>query len=186
MTLRYNLAMAAVCMGLSCGAQDATMEPTQVPFVDALLSARQAWQEMAKIPPPANFKVYTSKLVKGKDPAEKITVDVSGCDWLVLYANGVPDFNSGHAVWGEATMTDTKGKPVKLVDLPIEYSHVGWANLEVKKPGARPELRVGDRTFTHGVYAHADSVVEYKLDKKYAVLDLILPLDIYMWNLETV
>ena len=27
---------------------------------------------------------------------------------------------------------------------------------------------------------------DYKLDKKYAVLDLILPLDIYMWNLETV
>ncbi|MEI7946476.1 MAG: hypothetical protein WCJ02_07260, partial [bacterium] len=137
-----------------CGAETTTLESTQAAFIESLPVA----QEAARISAPASFKPYVSKVVKGGAPAEKIAVDVSGCEWLVLQATGVPDNTEGFAVWGEPVLTDTAGKQVKLVDLAVEYSEVGFAELVVKKPGPPPHFDGGGHKFQHGIYAHADSV----------------------------
>lgn len=146
-----------------CCAETTALESTQAAFIESLSAAQAA----AALPVPSGFKPFVSKVVKGSSPAEKITVDVSDCEWLVLQATGVPDNTQGYAVWGEPILTDLNGQRVKPVDLPVEYSEVGFAELVVKKPGPPPHLDGGGRSFKHGIYAHADSVVQFKLDRKY-------------------
>lgn len=106
----------------------------------------------------------SSRPIKGGQPAAKIELDVTGVQTLLLTATG---YSWGQAVWGEAVLVDAGEKSVRLVDLRPEEVKVGWGEFSVNHgPDGQP-LRIADRTLAHGLFAHADSRVAYRLDGKF-------------------
>ncbi|MEE8452157.1 MAG: NPCBM/NEW2 domain-containing protein, partial [Thermoguttaceae bacterium] len=105
---------------------------------------------------------------RGGEKAQKLTVDVSGMESLGLSATG---YSWGQAVWGEATLIASDGTETRLVDLKPESVRVGWGKFSLNTgPDGKP-LKVADRQFDHGIFAHADSLVTYRLDKKYKTFE---------------
>lgn len=111
----------------------------------------------------AEKSVKSGTMGGGQEP-EKITLDVSGMDAFELLANG---YSWGQAVWGEAKLIKQDGSETRIVDLKPSMVKVGWGNFTLNKgPHGKP-LKVGSREFKHGLFAHADSVVIYQLNKEY-------------------
>ncbi|MBI4976601.1 MAG: NPCBM/NEW2 domain-containing protein [Spirochaetes bacterium] len=108
-------------------------------------------------------------IVKGTDPAERVTIDLNGAKNIYLLVTAPNGNGSAHAVWGEPYLIDADGKRKELTKLKPKSSKVGWAKLEFNSFEGKP-LAVKDKTFSFGIYAHADSYVHYELDKEYAQL----------------
>jgi hypothetical protein len=89
---------------------------------------------------------------------------VTGSRQLVLAAHG---YSWGQAVWGEPVLIGADGSTTRVAKLKPASFEVGWGQFTIDKgPDGQP-LRVADRTFTDGLFAHAESRVIYKLDRAY-------------------
>ncbi len=107
--------------------------------------------------------IKTNK-IKGQQPAVEIIADVTGLDSIALIATGQP---GGHAVWAEAVLIAEDGSQTRLVDLKPASYKVGWFKFTLNKAHDGKALEIAGRKFAHGIFAHADSKVIYKLSGKY-------------------
>ncbi len=106
-----------------------------------------------------------SQPLRGGDPAAKLTLDLAGTTTLVLRATG---YSWGQAAWGEPVLVAADGATTRLADLKPESVRVGWGAFSVNTgPDGKP-LAVAGRVFAHGLFAHADSHVLYRLPKPFA------------------
>jgi len=110
----------------------------------------------------------TSDVMRGGEPARKLVVDVSDLESLGLVATG---YSWGQAVWGEPMLIAHDGSKTRLVDLKPESVRVGWGTFSLNEGPDGKLLKVADRRFDHGLFAHADSLVIYRLDKKYKTFE---------------
>lgn len=98
------------------------------------------------------------------ESAKKIEIDVSTVETLALVAKG---YSWGQAVWGEPKLITADDKEQRISDMEPESFAVGWGSFQKNKgPDGKP-LKIQDRQFEHGIFAHADSEVVYRLDRKY-------------------
>lgn len=111
-------------------------------------------------------RAVRSSELRGGRPAQRIALDVSGLRTLSLCASG---YSWGQAVWGEPVLIGTDGRTNRLVDLKPTQVHVSWGKFSDRNrgPDGQP-LKVADRAFAFGLFAHADSRVEYRLDGRFA------------------
>ncbi len=99
----------------------------------------------------------------GHQPAQRLELDVSGVRTLVLRATG---YSWGQAVWGEPVLLGAGGETQRLANLTPVLVQVGWGEFSTNRgPDGQP-LKVGERAFADGLFAHADSVVKYRLEGK--------------------
>ena len=113
------------------------------------------------------FKPLSSKVLKGSMEPQKLKVGVSGIKFLYLKTKGIPNYSSSHSAWGEPTLTTVDGKTVKLNSLKPKSVKVGWGKLLKNKDFGNKPIKIGKKTMSFGLTAHADSVLVYKLNKKY-------------------
>ncbi len=106
----------------------------------------------------------TSKIKIGGQKPEQLTASVAGFDSMALTAMG---YSWGQAVWGNAVLIDAKGAKTKLVDLKPVSVRVGWGDFSLNKGPDNSPLSVGGVKMAHGLFAHANSAVVYKLAGKY-------------------
>lgn len=114
----------------------------------------------------AEFQPYDSGPVPGDGPAQKVTVDIAGVRVLRLLAScekGVANCN----IWGEPRLIANDGTVTALTGLRPFAVSVGWGRLLVNTNWMGHPLRVGDRTFADGFWAHADSELRFRIDGKY-------------------
>ncbi len=103
----------------------------------------------------------------GGEPRQ-ISLNIEGLEQLALVAQG---YEWGQACWGEPILVDAAGNRKNLTELKAATQAVGWGELSYHKgPDGQP-LKSGSRTFSHGIFAHANSIVSYKVDKKYTRLE---------------
>jgi hypothetical protein len=105
-----------------------------------------------------------SKEIRGGEAPVEISVDVTDVDVLELVATG---YSWGQAVWAEPVLISKDATQTRLVDLTPVSVKVGWGTFSVNKGPDGGKLKVGGREFAHGLFAHADSRVVYRLGKKY-------------------
>ena len=105
-----------------------------------------------------------SREIRGGEAPVEISVDITGVEVLELVATG---YSWGQAVWAEAVLEGKDGKQTRLVDLTPLSVKVSWGTFSLNKGYDGRKLKVGGREFTHGLFAHADSRVVYRLQKKY-------------------
>jgi hypothetical protein len=105
-----------------------------------------------------------SREIRGGQAPVEISVDVTGVEVLELVATG---YSWGQAVWAEAVLVGKDGTQTRLVDLTPLSAKVSWGTFSLNKGPDGRKLKVGGREFAHGLFAHADSRVVYRLSKKY-------------------
>lgn len=87
---------------------------------------------------------------------------------VVLNTEGGPDgSNYDHAVWANARLVKAGGSSVWLDQLSYEYAVTGWGN-PVKNTNINGQpIRIGGKTYEHGVLCHANGTLVYPLKEKY-------------------
>lgn len=124
------------------------------------------------------FSPCKTKIMTVKTPAQTLTVNLNGARDLYLYADYAGDsYDCDQAIWGEPTLIDQNGASVDLTAIKPESAQTGWGNLIVGKNHVGESLHIGQQTFSTGFWAHAPSLLHFKLDKPYESFTVQVGLD---------
>ena len=124
------------------------------------------------------FEPVETKLVKANDKPLPLIVDVTGVADLYLIATyGDDSYDSDQAIWGEPTLYDTNGNATRLTTLKPVETKVGWGTLLIDKNHRGNELSIAGESVRFGFWAHAPSILHFKLDGQYARLETKVGLD---------
>ena len=124
------------------------------------------------------FEPVETKLVKSSDKPIPLKVDVTGVVDLYLIATyGGDSYDYDRAVWGEPTLFDADGKAVRLTSLTPVEAKVGWGTLLTDKNHQDQPLSITGEAMQFGYWAHAPSMLHFKLDGKYARFETKVGLD---------
>jgi hypothetical protein len=173
-------ALILICMGLvglAIGiARAATApEPPQVyakkaTWAESMAATRAQYVEWlgktGRPEKPSGFQPFDSGTMAGDGPAQHVSLSVAGLDVIRLVAiceQGTANCN----IWGEPTLIARDGTETKLGSLKPASVVVGWGQLLTDKNWQGRPLRVGDRTFSHGLWVHANSELVYPLGGRY-------------------
>ncbi len=117
------------------------------------------------------FAPVTSGIMKDGTAAKQLTVDLNGADDLYLVATyGGDSHDFDQAIWAEPTLYDADGNAVDLTTLKPAEVQVGWGQLHINRDHRGQPLSIAGRRFERGFWAHAPSMLHFKLDGKYARL----------------
>jgi hypothetical protein len=140
-------------------------------FVDAVSTLTGVWQKPARqfqfskgelvLPDRSATIKFDSGLLRSG--AVDIDVDVTGAQALSLV---VTDGGDGVALdwadWAEARLVGPQGE-IPLTDLKWSLGTTGYGRIQIDKSVVEKPLRLGSRTFEHGIGTHAISVITYLL-----------------------
>ena len=124
------------------------------------------------------FTPFTSDVMRGRQAARHVKLRVAGVKDLWLIAIGVPNSSKGYSDWGDAKLTDAKGKVTYLSDLTpaADNRNYGGVFRDKRQHGAGP-IVIGDRTFKRGIGTHADCEICYRLDGRYEWFEAWIGID---------
>ncbi len=146
---------------------DASGADTKPRWADAMLAARAQITEARQAGKgDTTAKPYISPSVQGTSPGHQIAVDVTGRKLLRLVT--ICESGGGNChIWGEARLVAKDGAVTRLCDLRARSITVGWGQLLKNKNWQNHALRIGKKTFEHGIWVHSNSDVVYAIDGKY-------------------
>ncbi len=117
------------------------------------------------------FEPVTSGTMKDGTAAKQLDVELNGADDLYLVATyGGDSHDYDQAVWAEPTLFDAQGNAVDLTTLEPAEVQVGWGKLHTGRDHQSRPLSIAGRKFDRGFWAHAPSMLHFKLGGKYARL----------------
>ena len=124
------------------------------------------------------FEPVDTPLVKSDDKPIPLVVDVSGVADLYLVATyGDDSYDCDRAIWGEPTLFDANGNAVRLTTLEPADARVGWGELLIGKNHQDQPLSIAGEAISFGYWAHAPSILHFKLDGKYTRFETKVGLD---------
>jgi hypothetical protein len=136
-----------------------TMLATRAVYRDWVTAESKKGQVPAREP-------FVTGVVRGDGPGQKISLDVHGVRSLRLVS--MHQAGGGNIyVWGDARLIDRQGRETRLSALKPLYVQVGWGQMHLNRNWQRRPLQVADRTFTHGLWVHANADVCFALDGRY-------------------
>ena len=125
-----------------------------------------------------DFQPYISPLIRWENPAQKISINITALDTLVLVATiGYDDYHRDHAVWGEATLVAKNGRQKRLCDIKPVYTTTGWGDVLSNKNYTGKQLQIGAKILDHGIIAHAHSELVYVINGKYDRFEAFIGID---------
>jgi len=124
------------------------------------------------------FEPFSSDVLRGGDPAQHVKLRVTGLSQLSLIAKGVPNYNFGHADWGDAKLIAADGSVTYLSDLkPIQITQpYGTPRFDKSHRGG--PIQIGGRQFERGLGTHAPTELRFALDGKYEWLEVWIGIDV--------
>lgn len=131
------------------------------------------WQVLATgaalLPPvQASFQPVRTPLLRGGQPAQQLQADVTGVQDLYLVAHIGPDtYNHDQAIWAEPLLFDRSGRAFDLSTLKPARTEVGWGSFTTGRTHGGAPLTIAGETFAKGFYAHAPSVLHFKLEGRF-------------------
>ncbi|HPD16392.1 MAG TPA: SUMF1/EgtB/PvdO family nonheme iron enzyme [Planctomycetota bacterium] len=137
---------------------------------DTMLASREALAKaQAEAPKEAAFKPYVTGIVRGGQPAQQISLDVSTLDQLWLVADvGDDNYDWDQAIWAEPRLVTRDGAEVRLPTLQPVSVKVGWGQLILNNSHTGGGLRIANKKYEYGFWAHAPSALCFALGRKYA------------------
>jgi len=145
---------------------------------ETLLASREArriaqGQRTASPDPP-----YNSGVLRQADGPKHLRLNVSGLERLVLLCTiGGDDYGYDDTIWAEPKLVAADGKEVCLIDLEPARAEVGFLRLFINENLTGKPLTIGGRQFERGFWAHAPSVLVFRLDGQYEWFDTWIGLD---------
>ncbi len=132
-------------------------------WAKALLAARAACWPDGK----PTARIARSQVLKPMQEAERIELDVTGCENLWLNAQGIPDYHYARTAWCEPELIKADGTVVRLTTIKPTQAKVGWGQMLIDKDLNNAPLKIRNRQFAFGYWVHADSTLVFKLDRQY-------------------
>ena len=124
------------------------------------------------------FEPVKTELMKSGDKPVALAIDVSGVTDLYLIATyGDDSYDYDQAIWGEPTLFDAEGNAVRLTTLTPVSARTGWGTLLVNRNHQDRPLSIGGEAMQFGFWAHAPSILHFKLDGKYVRFETKVGLD---------
>ena len=126
------------------------------------------------------FEPVESKLLRVNSQAQELSVDLNGARDLYLFADyGGDSYDCDQAIWANPKLVDNDGNEVDLTTLTPEDAQVGWGSLLVNKNHMGEKLCIGKTPFETGFWAHAPSLLHFKLDGSYQSFHVNVGLDVH-------
>jgi hypothetical protein len=120
------------------------------------------------VTPDPPFAPAISGMMRETTPAEQLVVELNGASDLYLWASqGNDSYDYDQAVWAEPMLVDSEGGLVPLTTLTPVHAQVGWGDLRVNRDHQDRPLTIAGREFTHGFWAHAPSLLHFRLDGRF-------------------
>lgn len=121
---------------------------------------------------------YQSKVLRGGMAAEKVSVDLTGLQELALITWGTPDgVDYDHSVWAEGKLTDKNGNVFWLDEIQYKYKRIEGNWFTVNKNFSGKPFKIGEKTYSRGIIAHANSLIVLALDGNYVRFDAEIGID---------
>ena len=124
----------------------------------------------------SRFKPFSSGIIRGDGPGRSISVDVSNLARVRLVTE-MKQHPGNLTIWGGATLVAKDGSRTPLADLKPLSIRVGWGQLYRRKNWQGNPLRIGKKTFGHGLWVHTDSEVVFELGGRYERLEAWIGMD---------
>ena len=139
-------------------------------WADTMLASREALAKaQAEAPTASAFRPHVTGVIRGGQPAQQVAVDVSELDQLWLVADvGGDNYDWDQAIWAEPRLVGKDGTEVRLTTLKPASVQVGWGQLILNNSHTGAGLRVANKRYEWGFWAHAPSALCFALGKKYA------------------
>jgi hypothetical protein len=146
-------------------------------FVDAVSTLTGVWQKPAR-----QFQIMKGQLLPPSDKNTQIKfqsglmrsgsvdvdVDIAGAQVLSLVVtDGGDGANLDWADWADARLIGPQGE-MPLTNLKWKVGTTGYGQIQIDKSVVEKPLRLGSRTYAHGIGAHATSVISYLLPPGYS------------------
>ncbi len=123
-------------------------------------------------------RLFDSGVMRGGEAAKRLTVPLTGRQTLrLIVGDGGDDFTFDHADWADAKLTTTDGKTVFLSSLTPVSSVQGFGTLGHDKSVDGNPLKIGERSFAHGLGSHSKGEIVYDLSGKYTRLEAEVGID---------
>jgi len=125
-----------------------------------------------------SVRTYTSRVVRGGEPAKFIRVPVAGAEELFLYVSGAPEVIYGAATWADAKLIDADGNETVASRMkPLEVLEGRYDVDRNLYSGVSGPLRIAGRKFDHGIHVYAPSKIRIPLDGKYERFEAWIGID---------
>ncbi|MCX6360259.1 MAG: SUMF1/EgtB/PvdO family nonheme iron enzyme [Armatimonadetes bacterium] len=158
---------------ISRASAQAAVAPDLDGWVRAILTGRERMRaELAGKPAP----IATGVMRGGMAPVA-IRLDLTGQADLYLAVQSAPTYDYGQSAWGEPELVASDGSVTRLTDLQPAEQKVGWGTLLINKNVAGAAIKLAGRTMAFGYWAHADSLLHFKLDRPYAAFQACAGID---------
>ena len=130
-------------------------------FCDAVSTLTGAWPQASFHPlSTAGKVVFQSPPLK--DGSVPIDVDIPGARALSLIVTngGGSGYSFDWADWGDPVLIGPKGE-IPLTALKWASASTGYGQVQIDKNVIQKPIRLGDKTYEHGIGTHAVSVITY-------------------------
>ncbi len=172
--LRVPRACLACVLATAAFAAELAADPAyyvkKATWPETMLASREALAKaQAEAPKETAFKPYVTGVVRGGQPAQQISLDVSSLDQLWLVADvGDDNYDWDQAIWAEPRLVAKDGAEVRLPTLKPVSVKVGFGQLILNNSHTKGGLRIANKKYDYGFWAHAPSALCFALGKKYA------------------
>ena len=124
------------------------------------------------------FEPVQSKLLRVSSQPQELSVELDGAKDLYLFADyGGDSYDCDQAIWANPKLIDKNGNETDLTTLAPESAQTGWGQLIVNKNHVGEVLQVGKNVYETGFWAHAPSLLHFKLDGSYERFTVTVGLD---------
>ncbi|MDR1491121.1 MAG: NPCBM/NEW2 domain-containing protein [Planctomycetaceae bacterium] len=124
------------------------------------------------------FEPAATGVMRPNAKPQKLTVNLNGASDLYLVATFADDsYDSDQAIWAEPTLFDADGNAVRLTTIAPANAKTGWGTLLIDKNHQGKPLSIAGKNFAYGFWAHAPSILHFKLDGKYTRFETHVGLD---------
>ncbi|MBR5161651.1 MAG: NPCBM/NEW2 domain-containing protein, partial [Thermoguttaceae bacterium] len=114
------------------------------------------------------FEAVKTGVMNVKSPAQTVDVQLNQASDLSLVVTYGPDnYDYDQAAWCNPTLYDADGNAVDMTTLKPVSAQTGWGAMLINKDHAGRTVKICGKTFEKALYAHAPSILHYKLDGKY-------------------
>jgi len=108
--------------------------------------------------------LYDSGVVHGGEAPRRVDLDIRGAGEICLLVDDAGDgIAYDHADWADACFVDAGGRATYLDAMKPASARQGYKKLGLRANLSGGELRIGERTFEHGLGAHAASEIRYRV-----------------------
>ena len=147
-------------------------------WFETLFRSRQLLAERERTGSQPRFDGFVSDVVRGGEPARRVSLDVSGLDELFLYVTGAPEVVYGAATWADAKLLDGDGRETLICHMKelavLDGRHDIDCNL---KSGVSGPLSIAGQQYKHGIHVYARSKIRLPLGGKYRRFEAWIGID---------